>query len=30
VGDCRQAESSDLGCGYFCGPNVGGRMKSDA
>ena len=30
VGDCRQAESSDLGCGYFHSPDVGGRMKSNA
>ena len=29
VGDCRQAESSSLGCDYFRSPNVGGRMKSD-
>ena len=30
VGDCRQAESSDLGHGYFRGPDIGGRMKSGA
>jgi hypothetical protein len=29
-GDCRQAESSDLGYGYSRGPDVGGRMKADA